>query len=362
LTIKKRLILSNLGMIIIPAVSILVVDACLGYLLFVVFKGSPEGETLKLLIRLRIIAAVMILILTNGLLTYSVAKHILNPIAELAIAAKKISEGNFDYRVKSKANDELGELARTFETMRRKLKEAQATQKQYEKNRQELIAGISHDLKTPITTVKGYLKGIQDGLAKTPEKLDQYIHVIQKAVDNMEALISELFLYSKLDLKQIPFHFEQVDLYPFFVDVIEELSFQLEKENGTATLLADPTQSYIVKADREKLKRVVSNIIQNSLKYMDKQEKNIRVRLSSQPNAVMVEIQDNGRGIKQEDLPYIFDRFYRTDPSRNRATGGSGLGLSIAKKIIEAHRGTIWAESEWGKGTTIYFKLYRVIP
>lgn len=246
--------------------------------------------------------------------------------------------------------------------MRRKLKEAQATQRQYEKNRQELIAGISHDLKTPITTIKGYLRGIQDGLAKTPEKLDQYIHVIQKAVDNMESMINELFLYSKLDLKQIPFHFEKVDLYPFFVDVIEELTFQFEKENGTATLLANPAQSYVVEADREKLKRVVSNIIQNSLKYMDKKEKKIQVRLTSQPNAVIVEIRDNGRGIKQEDLPYIFDRFYRTDPSRNRATGGSGLGLSIAKKIIEAHQGTIWAESEWGKGTTLYFKLYRVIP
>lgn len=178
----------------------------------------------------------------------------------------------------------------------------------------------------------------------------------------MDGLIDELFLYSKLDLDQIPFHFEKVDLYPFFADFIEELTFHFEKKNGIATLIADPSQSYVVEADREKLKRVVSNIIQNSLKYMDKDEKNIQVRLLAHTDAVTIEIHDNGRGIRQEDLPYIFDRFYRTDPSRNRSTGGSGLGLSIAKKIVDAHKGRIWAESEWKKGTTFYLKLYRVIP
>ena len=361
MTIQKRLLLSNLGMIFIPAFCILFVDASLGYLFFVVLKGKPEGETLELFIRSRILAAILVLVFTNGFLTYYVAKSILTPIQQLSIAAKKIRDGDFDYQIAVQRKDELGELSRTFEAMRLKLKEAQAAQKQYEKNRQELIAGISHDLKTPLTTIKGYIKGIQDGLAKTPEKLGQYMSVIQKAVENMDRLIDELFLYSKLDLKQIPFRFEKVDLYPFFKDLIEELTFQFEKENGTATLFADQTQSYVVKADRDQLKRVVSNIIQNSLKHMDKAEKKIEVRLIAHPDAVTVEIHDNGRGIKPEDLPHIFERFYRTDPSRNRSTGGSGLGLSIAKKIIEAHNGTIWAESQWGKGTTLYFKLHKVI-
>lgn len=362
MTIKQRLILSNLGMIVIPGLSLFMIDALLGYFFFVVWGGSTEGETVKLLIRVRMIAAVLVLVVTNGLLTYFVSKSILTPIQTLSIAAKTIRDGNLDVRVESKANDELGELSRTFESMRQKLKEAQIAQQQYEKNRQELIAGISHDLKTPITTIKGYIKGIQDGLAQTPEKFDRYISIIQRTVENMDGLIDELFLYSKLDLDQIPFHFEKVDLYPFFSDFIEELTFHFEKKNGIATLIADPSQSYVVEADREKLKRVVSNIIQNSLKYMDKDEKNIQVRLLAHTDAVTIEIHDNGRGIRQEDLPYIFDRFYRTDPSRNRSTGGSGLGLSIAKKIVDAHKGRIWAESEWKKGTTFYLKLYRVIP
>lgn len=245
-------------MILIPGLCILLIDAILGYLLFIVLKGNPEGETLKLFIRFRMVAAILILVFMNGLLTYYVSRSIITPIRKLSIAAKKISEGDFDYRIESKDKDELGELSRTFESMRLKLKEAQTAQRQYEKNRQELIAGISHDLKTPLTTIKGYIKGIQDGLAKTPEKLDRYINTIQKTVENMDGLIDELFLYSKLDLQQIPFHFEKIDLYPFFADFIEELTFHFEKENGTASLLADQAQSYVVEADREKLKRVVS--------------------------------------------------------------------------------------------------------
>lgn len=348
-------------MIVIPGLCILFVDAFLGYLLFVVLKGNPEGEALKLFIRLRMIAAIVILVLTNGCLTFYVSKSILTPIKKLSTAAKKINEGDFGYRVHSNQKDELGELSRTFDSMRLKLKESKTTQIQYEKNRQELIASISHDLKTPLTSIKGYIRGIRDGVANTPEKLARYLKTISKTVDEMDGLIDELFLYSTLDLQKVPFHYEKVNLYSFFADFIEELTFHLEKENGTATLSADNDQSYIVKADREKLKRVVSNLIQNSLRNMDKDIKKIHVRLISQPNAVIVKISDNGRGIQKEDLPFIFESFYRPDPSRSRSSGGSGLGLSIAKKIIEAHGGTIWVESEWKKGTTISFTLNKVI-
>lgn len=222
--------------------------------------------------------------------------------------------------VESNKKDELGELSNTFEAMRLKLKEAKAAQMQYEQNRQELIASISHDLKTPLTSIKGYIKGIQDGVAHTPEKLERYMDMIYKSANDMDGLIDELFLYSKLDLKRLPFNFEKVDLYSFFADFIDELAFNLEKEQGTAILLADRDDSYIVEADREKLKRVVANIVQNSLKYMDKNHKEIEVRL------------DNGSGISKEDIPFIFESFFRTDTSRNSSTGGSGLGFPLLRK------------------------------
>lgn len=362
MSIRKRLILSNLFVILIPGLAILLVDAILGFLFFYVFNEKPEGETLTLFIRLRIILATCILLLTNGCLAIYVSKSILQPIKKLSIAAKRISEGDFEFQIHSNQKDELGELSRTFDTMREKLKESKMNQIRYEKNRQELIASISHDLKTPLTSIKGYIKGIQDGVANTPEKLKRYINIIDKTVNEMNGLIDELFLYSKLDLQKVPFHFEDVNLYSFFSDFIEELSFHLEKENGTATLLADHNRSYVVKADRDKLKRVVSNILQNSLKYTDKNNKKIQVQLISRSDTVIVKISDNGRGIPKKELPFIFESFYRPDPSRNRSSGGSGLGLSIAKKIIEAHEGTIWAESEWKKGTTISFTLKKVIP
>ncbi|WP_438351367.1 sensor histidine kinase [Paenibacillus sp. FA6] len=360
MSIKKRLIISNIGMIIIPIIGFLIVEIVLGYLLFFVFKGNPQGSGLKLLISYRFIAMALILIITNGLLTYYVSKSIITPITKLSLAAKKISEGDLEYSIGSNKKDELGELTNTFEAMRIKLKEAKTAQLQYEQNRQELIASISHDLKTPLTSIKGYVKGIQDRVANTPEKLERYMDTIYKTANDMDGLIDELFLYSRLDLQQVPFEIEKVDLYAFFADFVDELAFNLDKEQNTVILLANKDDPYIVEADREKLKRVVTNIVQNSMKYMDKKHKEIQVRLSSSSDEVIVEMKDNGSGIRKEDIPHIFDSFYRTDISRNSSTGGSGLGLSIVKKMIEEHGGNVWAVSKLGEGTSIYFKLKKV--
>lgn len=360
MSIKKRLILSNIGMIIIPIIGFLIAEIALGYLLFYVLKGNPEGTAMKLLISYRFIAMALILIITNGLLTYYVSKSIISPITKLSLAAKKISEGDLEYSIGSDKQDELGELTNTFEAMRIKLKEAETVQFHYEQSRQELIASISHDLKTPLTSIKGYVKGIQDRVANTPEKLERYMDTIYKTANDMDGLIDELFLYSKLDLQHVPFDFEKVDLYAFFADFVDELAYNLDKEN-TVIFHAIKADSYIVEADREKLKRVVTNIVQNSMKYMDKEHKEIQVCLSSSSEDVIVEMKDNGSGIGKEDIPHIFDSFYRTDTSRNSSTGGNGLGLSIVKKIIEEHGGTVWAVSKLDEGTSIYFKLKKVV-
>ncbi|WP_080876090.1 sensor histidine kinase [Oceanobacillus timonensis] len=361
MSIRKRLILSNIAMILVPAALLLLAEIVLGYVLFVFFNGNPQGEDLKVFVQFRFIAIAFILILTNGLLTYFMSKSIIHPISTLSAAAKKISEGNLEYSVQSDKKDELGELANTFETMRLKLKEADNEYKRYEENRQELIASISHDLKTPLTSIKGYVKGIQDGVANTPEKLDRYMDTIYRTASEMDGLIDELFLYSKLDLNRETFQFEKVDIYAFFADFIDELAFNLEKEQGKAVFSANQEGTYIVEADREKLRRVVMNIIQNSFKYIDKPQKEIQVHLTSETNKIVVEMKDNGSGIKEEDMPYIFESFYRTDTSRNSATGGSGLGLSIVRKIIQEHGGEIWAESKPGQGTSIYFTLKKVM-
>lgn len=360
MSIRKRLILSNIGMIVIPIVSFLLLEIILGYLLFVVFRGNPDGPEMGWFIGIRMLGMVIVLVVTNGLLTYFMSKSIISPLQKLSIAANKIGNGDLEYRITSSKKDEIGELTNTFEQMRIKLKDAQAVQEEYEQNRQELIASISHDLKTPLTSIKGYIKGIQDGVANTPEKLARYTDIIYRTANNMDGLIEELFLYSRLDLQRIPFHFTEVDLFSFFTDFVDELAFTLEEEQGTVAFMANKNDSYLVYADREQLKRAVVNIVQNSMKYMDTDAKEMQVRLLSKSDEVLIEITDNGSGIKEEDLPYIFDSFYRTDTSRNSATGGNGLGLSIVKRIIEQHGGTIWAKSVLGKGTSIYFNLKKV--
>lgn len=358
MSIKKRLILSNIGMVLLPVLLFLLLEIIIGYVLFYPVKGSVDHEDLEFFRSIRIYLLVGVLVLTNGVLTFLVSKSIIAPLLRLKNAANDISRGNLDTQIEvTGRKDELNELAIAFEMMRERLKEADAMQKQYEENQKELIASISHDLKTPLTSIKGYIRGISDGVANTPEKLARYLGTIEKKTDDMEDLISELLLYSKLDLPNVPYHLRVMDLASYFDDYLEELRFNLAGQPVNLCLECEPNHSYRVQADREKLNRVIGNIVQNSLKYMKEGKKELVVRLSSKEEYVTVEIQDNGTGVSPVELPHLFDRFYRTDISRNSATGGSGLGLAIVKKIIEGHGGTVWASGGDGQGLSICFTL-----
>jgi signal transduction histidine kinase len=191
--------------------------------------------------------------------------------------------------------------------------------------------------------------------------MDKYIKTIYNKSSDLDSLIDELFLFSKLDLNKLPFNFEKIDLCAYLEDCMDDLRFDLEKKNISLNFNDKCKKTYKVSADREKLKRVITNIIGNSVKYMDKELGQINVNLKHSDEYVIIEIRDNGKGISKDSLSFVFDRFYRADPSRNRTTGGSGLGLSIAKKIIEDHGGTIWAKSEENIGTSIFFTLKKVI-
>lgn len=324
---------------------------------FIVTDVNPLGKFAGKYLSILVISLLIILVITNGLLTYFVSRSIVRPLKALKRAAEQIKEGNLDYVVKSSSRDEIGELFAAFEQMRGKLKHSVSLQLQYEENRKELISNISHDLKTPVTSIKGYVEGILDGVADTPDKLDKYIKTIYAKATDMDRLIDELFLFSKLDLHNLPFHFEKVDLVRFLQDCTEELQFDLNEKGISLSLDLPKDAAYQVVVDREKLKRVVQNVLENAVKYMDQPQGLITIRLMEQAEWVLVQIQDNGQGIPEEALPFIFDRFYRADPSRNSNTGGSGLGLAIVKQIIEGHGGEIRAASEMGIGTSIFFTI-----
>lgn len=324
-------------------------------------KMIPE---MKSLILEMMISVVLILVFTAGMLVVWIYRGIFTPIRKLQTAAENIKEGNLDFTLEPENNDEIGALCQSFEEMRKRLKDSAEEKLSNEKENKVLISNISHDLKTPITAIKGYVEGIIDGVADTPEKMDKYIRTIYNKANEMDTLINELTLYSKIDTNRIPYNFNRINVTDYFNDCIEELSLDLEAKNIGLSYFNYVDEDVQIIADPEQLKRVINNIIGNSVKYLDKQKGFINIRVRDVGDFIQMEIEDNGKGIAAKDLPYIFDRFYRTDESRNSATGGSGIGLSIVKKIVEDHGGSIWATSKENAGTTMHFVIrkYQEVP
>ena len=299
--------------------------------------------------------------LSIGLWIY---RSIATPLVKLKKATQNIKEGNLDFVLEVDGDDEFSELCRDFEEMRKRLKESAEEKVLMDKENKELISNISHDLKTPITAVKGYVEGIMDGVADTPEKIDRYVKTIYNKTNEMDHLINELTFYSKIDTNRIPYTFSKLNVEDYFSDCAEEVGLELETR-GIELVYANYVEDNVqVIADGEQIRRVIHNIISNAIKYMDKPKGIIQIRIKDVGDFIQVEIEDNGKGIPAKDLPSIFDRFYRTDVSRNSSKGGSGIGLSIVKKILEDHGGKVWATSRLGIGTIMYFVLrkYQEVP
>lgn len=328
---------------------------------YIVTTAQDIVPEMKSLLLEGMAAIIIIFFLTAVMMIVWIYSSMINPIKKLQIAAENIKEGNLDYELKVKDHDEIGELCVTFEAMRHRLKENAQEKLKNESESRALISNIAHDLKTPITAVKGYSEGILDGVANTPEKLDKYVRTIYSKASEMDTLINELTLYTKIDTNRIPYNFAKINVADYFMDCVEEIGLDLEAKGIGLSFHNYVLDDTIIIADAEQLRRVVSNIVGNSIKYMNKQNGMINIRINDVGDFIQVEIEDNGRGIAQKDLPYIFDRFYRADESRNSATGGSGIGLSIVKKIIEDHGGKIWATSKEGTGTTMIFVIRKHI-
>lgn len=306
-----------------------------------------------------IFAVILVLLLTATMLMIWIYQSMVTPLRKLQVAAENIKDGNLDFKVDTKGaeQDEMNELCVSFEEMRRRLKENAEEKISNEAESRALLSNIAHDLKTPITAVKGYAEGILDGVANTPEKVNKYVRTIYSKANEMDTLINELTLYSKIDTNKIPYNFAKISVEKYFADCVEEIGVDLETRGIGLAYYNYTDPEVVIIADPEQLRRVINNIIGNSAKYMNKSNGFINVRIKDVGDFIQVEIEDNGRGIPAKDLPYIFDRFYRGDVSRNSATGGSGIGLSIVKKIIEDHGGKIWATSKEDTGTVLYFVI-----
>jgi len=297
--------------------------------------------------------------LTNVFVSYQFSRSILKPLSNLQSAAAEISAGNLDYQIPEEGDQEIQELCRDLELMRIKLKESIYTELKYEDNRKLLVSSISHDLKTPVTAIKGYVEGILDGIANTPEKNERYLKTIYSKALLVDNMIDDLLLYAKLDLKQMPFNFENTDFAEYLQACLAENEPDFERSNIKLAFHNELAERRFVLLDRERMKRVIMNILDNSRKYFNKLQGQIRVLLRETNSSVIVELRDNGSGISESDLPYIFERFFRSDVSRSEIRG-SGLGLAIAKQIVEGHNGRIWAVSHGYEGTSIIISLAKL--
>ena len=328
-----------------------------GQMVYDISLPQSSSSQVKLMAKDMILTATIILVFTALSVGLWIYRSIAVPLVKLNKATKNIKEGNLDFVLEVEGNDEFSQLCQDFEEMRKRLKESTEEKILMDKENKELISNISHDLKTPITAVKGYVEGIMDGVADTPEKMDRYVRTIYNKTNEMDHLINELTFYSKIDTNRIPYTFSKLNVEDYFSDCAEELGLEMETR-GIELVYANYVEKGVqVIADGEQIRRVIHNIVSNAIKYMEKPKGIIQLRVKDVGDFIQVEIEDNGKGIAAKDLPYIFDRFYRTDVSRNSSKGGSGIGLSIVKKIMEDHGGKVWATSRLGIGTIMYFVL-----
>lgn len=302
----------------------------------------------------------LIFVISIIVLSLITSQTILQPIKKISIGANEIANGNLDYVIDYDTTNELGIMVKSFNHMTQILKKSLEEKNQIERSRKEMIAGVAHDLRTPLTSVKGYVEGLKDGIANTPEKQKRYLDTIYTSTCDMEKLLDELLTVSRLELGAIDLMLEPININSFLDDCAEEISLYLEKLNFDFEYKNSCESDVIVDLDTDRFTRVIRNIVSNSVKYASPKRKGkIVLTAQSYQKSVIISLADNGIGLDSASIPRIFDTFFRADKARTNVRDGSGLGLSVCKQIIELHGGRIWATGKENQGLTILISLER---
>jgi len=318
-----------------------------------------QGNQIRWLIPMFMATGILTIGIIVGISRYFSRKlenQIMEPIEKLIEAANRIEEGDFTERVYYQGEEEFEKLCQSFNTMQESLKEEIQRTEAYEKERTKMVAGISHDLRTPLTSIKGFIKGVKDKVANTPQKQEQYLDIAYQKACAMDVLLQELFFYSKLETGDMPLYRTNTNMDVFLQEMIAETQDEL-KENNADIIYLRPSISVNVNIDKEQMHRVIRNIVENSLKYRNKEHVMVQIHMICKEDNVVIKITDDGDGVPEDKLPHLFEQFYRGDETRNSKIDGDGLGLYIAKRIVEQHNGWIYASNSGGFCITIVLPL-----
>ena len=365
------------GLYLRTGILMLVLSLVIGLVLVAVMlalfaAGNPQGQSFvqsmtklvhrefagRAILPYFTIGIVLLCLAVAGLcfvLTSRVTGRLSATLKELRRAADDLREGDLDHEILSCRERELDELAQSLEGVRQRLKAASLAEAAAQEERGLLMANLSHDLRTPVTAIKGYVEGMRDGVANTPEKRDHYLEVVYAKTLVLEGLVGNMTDFSEYELGRMQYHFERVELSAFLADLIPE--YQADVRGREMAFVAKPLASpATVTADRGKLKRVLDNLVSNAVKY-GRPGGTVVLAAEGYRQGVILSVSDDGRGIPEEALAHVFDSFFRADAARSSSVPGSGLGLAICKSIAESHHGKLWLTSREGEGTHAYLYL-----
>ena len=292
------------------------------------------------------VLCIAVLVIMSQIFTGKLVKHIMEPLDELAAGAKRIGENDLTENINYSGDIEFENVCDTFNKMQKHILREQEKNRKYEKARTDMIAGISHDLRTPLTAIRGTIKGLMDGIASTPEKQDIFLETAYRRTGEMDLLLNQLFYLSKIETGNMPITLRKIEISSFIKNYVQ--AKQGLMETGKEELVEETKEiTAEVAVDPEQLQRIFDNLLENSRKYGEKVPLKMKIGLRKTPGGILIRFSDNGVGVPENKLPYVFDEFYRADESRNKKEG-NGLGLYIVKYLIEVMGGTVRAENEDG--------------
>lgn len=314
--------------------------------LFVSASLEPIDATVRIL-RSQLFYITLLVISLSLLVSYFISRVISSPITKMKNKAHEMAKGNYDITFEKSDIEEINELSKTLNYACSELKKT-------EDLRRELMANVSHDLKTPLTMIKAYAELIRDVTHNNEEKMNKNLNTIIEEADRLNILVNDILELSKMKSNSTPLEIEEFDLNELIKKIISRYDIFIEKENYNIEYKEQ--KELIIKADKKRMEQVIYNLINNAINYTG-DDKKVFIKVKQDKYKIRVEIKDTGKGIEKKDLEYIWDKYYKVDKTHRRVQVGSGIGLSIVKNILISHKFEYGVESKINKGTTFYFEI-----